>query len=170
MVFTSALVFSAPASALPAVGASRPDLRLVDAWDRTLALGATGTRPILVLYEDKESSAQNRALKDELGKLAKGDRYRSAIALLAIADVDGYDYWPIRGFVKDAIQEESVKWSTPIYCDWNGAVRSRIGLRRGTSSVILYGRDGRVRLAHEGAMPEAVRKTLISLLREEIGE
>ena len=68
-------------------------------------------------------------MKEELGKLAKGDRYKTAIALLAVADVEGYDYWPVRGFVKSAIRKESRKFGTTIYCDWDGSFRSALGLR-----------------------------------------
>jgi len=164
------LLVSTPAEALPSVGETRPDISLVDAWDRTFSIRSTGTKPILIVYEDRDSATQNKELKDDLARLAKGDRYRNAVALVAIADVTGFGYWPVRGFVKDAIQEESVKWSTPIYCDWNGKFRTSMGLKKGASTVILYGKDGRVLLAHEGTMPAEKRRTLISLLRTEVGE
>ena len=169
VLLAAGLFIASPAHALPGVGAARPDITLVDAWDRSFSIGKTGTKPILIIYEDKDSAAQNRALKGDLARLAKGDRYKNAVALVAIADVTGYDYWPIRGFVKDSIQEESVKWSTPIYCDWNGAFRSALGLKKGTSSVVLYGKDGRVLLAHEGTMPADKRRVLVDLLRAEVG-
>lgn len=161
-------LLAAPAAALPAVGQARPEITLVDAWDRPFTLGKSGTKPILVVYEDKDSATQNKALKDELGKLAKGDRYRNAVALIAVADVTGYDYWPVRGFVKDAIQDESVKWNTPIYCDWNGTFRNAFGIRRGTSTILLYGKDGKVLLSHEGAMPGEKRQELVELIRKEL--
>ncbi len=169
VILACGLLLSSPAHAIPEVGAARPEIRLIDAWDRTFSIGKTGTKPILIIYEDKDSATQNRTLKDDLAKLAKGDRYKNAVALIAIADVAGYDYWPIRGFVKDAIQEESVKWQTPIYCDWNGAFRSSLGLKKSTSTVILYGKDGRVLLSHEGSMPASIRRNLVALLRAEVG-
>ena len=69
-------------------------------------------KPVLIVYEDKSSTAQNKALKDELAQIAKGDRYRSSVALAAVADVSAYDFWPARGFVRDAIREESRKQKT----------------------------------------------------------
>jgi hypothetical protein len=156
------------ANALPNVGDGRPELRLVDAWDRTFELRATANKPILVIYEDKDSAHQNDALKDELARLAKGDRYKQAIVLLAIADVDGYAYWPVKGFVKDAIKDQSHKFGTVIYCDWTGAVRTKMGLRKNTSNVILYGRDGKVLFSAEGRMSNDQRAKLIALLRSQV--
>ena len=151
--------------ALPAVGQQRPDLRLTDAWDRSLSVPKSSGRPLLLVYEDKDSATQNKEFKDELAELAKGDRYRNAVTLLAVADVDGYDFWPISGRVKDAIKRESTKAKTTIYCDWDGAVRKATGVRRGTSSVVLYAADGKVLIAHEGPMSKADREKVFALLR-----
>lgn len=164
------LPLTGAAGALPRVGSARPDVKLVDAWERSLQLDSLKGMPVLVVYEDKESSTQNKALKDELAKLAKGDKYKKSIALVAVADVQGYDYWPVRGFVKKAIREESSKMNTVIYCDWDGGARGKLALDRGTSNVVLYGKDGKVLFAHGGAMPEAKRKELIGLLRAQVGD
>jgi hypothetical protein len=171
MVVLTALalaLLSHDARALPSVGASRPQLRLVDAWERVLDLSNVGSRPLLVIYEDKDSATQNAALKQELSELSKGDRYKTRVVLAAVADVAAYDYWPVRGFVKDAIRGESQKAHTPIYCDWDGGARRALEAKAGMSNVILYGRDGRVLFAHVGAMSEATRSNLLELLRGEV--
>jgi Bacterial protein of unknown function (YtfJ_HI0045) len=169
VLLATALV-ATTAGALPSVGDARPEVKLVDAWDRTLSVTRAANKPILVVYEDKDSAKQNQPMKDDLAKLAKGDRYKNAITLLAIADVAGYDYWPVRGFVKDAIQSESHKFSTVIYCDWDGSARNAFNVKKGVSNIVLYGRDGKVLLAHEGAMPADKRAKLIDLLRAQVGE
>jgi hypothetical protein len=153
------------AKAAPPLGATRPALRLVDAWDRPFDLSQVGGRPLLVIYEDQSSVRQNAPLKDELSRLARGDRYRSRIVLAAVADVSGYDFWPVRGFVKDAIRDESRKAGTSIYCDWSGEARRAFRAPPSTSTVILYDRESKVVFAHEGAMPAATRATLLDLLR-----
>jgi len=162
------LCFAAPADAAPREGTSRQTVTLVDAWDRQLVVAHTGTKPILVVYEDKNSAEQNIVLKRELAQLAKGGAYRTAVTLLAIADVGGYDYWPVRGFVKDAIQSESKKFDTTIYCDWDGSVRRTLGVRGGVSSVVLYSRDGKVLFAREGTLSQEERTTLFGLLRTQL--
>ena len=162
------LAFGPSARALPVVGAARPDVRLQDSWDRTISLSRLRGLPTLLLYENKDSAGENAPLKAELAELAKGDTYRRTIALVAIADVSGYDYWPVRGFVKDAIQDESHKQNTDIYCDWNGAARGALGLEQGTSNVVLYDRDGRVVFASRGALTPPRRTELLSLLRAQL--
>lgn len=169
-VIAAVCLVSLGASALPGPGEKRPEIRLDDPWDRTLSFGQYRGMPTLVVYEDKGSAEQNKALKAELSELAKGDRYKKTIALVAVADVSAYDYWPVRGFVKDAIQVESHKQGTVIYCDWTGAVRRKFDLRKGDSNVVLYGRNDEVLFSHAGPMDRARRAELIGLLRREVGD
>ncbi len=75
-----------------------------DADGKKLETKAVKGKPLLIVYEDKDASKQNAELKKELGDLAKGDKYKSKIALAAVADLTSYDYWPVKGFVKDAIR------------------------------------------------------------------
>jgi hypothetical protein len=161
-------VMGAQARALVGPGAIRPAGRVHDADDHTLDLRAINGKPILVLYEDKDSAKVNELLKADLSRLAKGDRYRSAVALVPVADVQSFDFWPVRGFVKDAIRSESKKQGATIYCDWDGNLQRAAGFKRGTSSVMLIGRDARVLFAHEGAVPADQRERLIALLRSEV--
>jgi hypothetical protein len=100
LLVAALLVRSPLAAAIPELGAAAPSVGVVDAWDRANDLRRYVGKPILVIYEDKESASVNAALKNELSALAKGDRYRSAVALFAVADVGGYDFWPVRGFAR----------------------------------------------------------------------
>ncbi len=164
------LSFGTGALALPEVGAARPTLTLTDAWDRSLDLSTLTGKPVLVVYEDKDSATQNDALKRELAALAKGDKYKRSIALVAVADVSGYDYWPVKGFVKDAIKTESNKQNTVIYCDWNGSARERLALRRGQSNVVLFDKSGKVVFSAAGTLGAEQRKRLVALLKSQVGE
>jgi predicted transcriptional regulator len=159
---------SSPALALPNEGDAAPNARLEDADGRALELKAWKGKPILIVYEDKDSATQNQALKDALSKLAKGDRYKSAVALAAVADVSSYDYWPVKGFVKDSIREESRKQGTTIYCDWSGTFRGTYRLKSGVSSIVLVGRDGHVLFAAEGAVSAGERARLLDLLKGQV--
>lgn len=150
-------------------GAAAPNARVEDADGKVLQLQTLKGKPILIVYEDRDSAKQNQSLKDDLSKLATGDKYKQQIALAAIADVSSYDWWPAKGFVKDAIREESKKQKTTIYCDWDGGFRKAYGIKRGVSNVILVGRDGKVLFAAEGAISADARKRLVSLLGEQVG-
>lgn len=156
------------ALALPAEGEKAPNASVEDADGRALEMKSLRGKPILIMYEDKDSSAQNQALKDELSKLAKGDRYKSAITLAAVADVSAYNFWPVKGFVKDAIREESQKFGTTIYCDWDASFRKKYRMREGVSSVVLVGRDGLVLFAADGALSAEKRAQLLKLLRAQV--
>jgi hypothetical protein len=164
----STLGSSSSALALPTEGDAAPNARLEDADGRAQELKAWKGKPILIVYEDKESATQNQPLKDILSKLAKGDRYKAAVALAAVADVSAYDYWPVKGFVKDAIRDESRKQGTTIYCDWSGSFRGAYRFHRGLSSIVLVGRDGHVLFAAEGVVSADQRQRLVDLLKSQV--
>lgn len=168
VLLASVTLGSNAALAVPKEGEIAPNARVEDADGRGLELKTLRGRPILIVYEDKGSATQNQALKDDLAKLAKGDRYKRSVALAAVADVSGYDFWPAKGFVKDAIRDESRKQGTTIYCDWTGDLRAAYRLKRGVSNVVLIDKQGRVIFAAEGAVPPAGRRRLIELLRAEV--
>lgn len=164
------LVGASTSEALLPFGSLRPAAHVTDADGHTLDLRSINGKPILILYEDKDSATLNVALKDDLARLAKGDRYRTAVALVPVADVQSYDFWPAKGFVKDAIRSESKKQNATIYCDWDGSFQRAAGFQRGTSSVMLLGRDARVLFTSEGPLTKDHRDRLILLLRAEVGD
>lgn len=163
---------ASPSRALPSLNDARPKVRLVDAWDRTLDIddgSVKSKKAILVVYENRETSKQNQALKDDLAKLAKEPKFAPGIAVVAVADLTAYDYWPVKGFAKDAMREESRKFGTTIFCDWDGTARSKLQLRQGFSNVVLYGKEGKVLFASEGALSAEARQGLLALVRAQIG-
>ncbi len=167
-VLTSTIALAATASALPQVGKKRPALSGGDVDGNTLDLRAINGKPTLVVYESQAAAPQNAALKAELSNLASGEAYRNSVALVPVADVEGYDFWPARGFVKDAIRSESKKLNATIFVDWKGSFRRSAGLRKDTSTVILIGKDANVRFAHEGPLSAEQRRELLQLLRAEV--
>lgn len=155
--------------ALPSVGDPLPATTVEDADGRLLALAGPSGKPILIFYEDRGSAKQNQPLKDDLSRLAHGDRYRGAVTLVPVADVGSYDFWPAKGLVKDAIRVESRKVGTTIYCDWTGSFGRALGTTKKASNVVLVGRDGKIRFARAGALSDAERARVLQLLRAEIG-
>ncbi len=168
VVLGAAQLSASPSHALIEVGAGRPPTRVLDANDRPFDVESVKGRPMLVVYEDKDHANLNVGLKDELSRLARGERYRRAVALVPVADVRTYDYWPVRGFVKDAIRDESKKLGATIYCDWDGAFGRAFALQHGTSSVVLVGKNARVLFAQDGKISAADTRRLLELLRAEV--
>lgn len=157
-----------PALALPTVGDAIGSARLEDADGHGLDIASFKGKPILIVYEDRDSAKQNDALKKELARLAKGDKYKSAVALAAVANVAAFNFWPVKGFVKDAIRAESKKQGTTIFCDWTGGFRKAFKLRDNASSVVLIGKEGNVLFAADGSISADARARLVQLLRQEV--
>ncbi len=162
------LAGSSTVFAVPREGEAAPNARMEDADGRIAELKAFAGKPILIVYEDRDSAKQNQALKTELAQLARGERYQARVALAAVADVSAWDFWPAKGLVRDAIRDESRKQGATIYCDWTGSFRGVYQLRRGVSNVVLVGKNGRVLFAAEGAVDAASRKRLFALLKDQV--
>lgn len=154
------------ASALPAPGSNAPNARAADPDGRVVDLSALRGRPVLVFYENRDSLPQNHALVQELASLrARGEEpYRSRLALVPVADVTSYDYWPVRGFVKSALRRHARAASIDIFCDFSGDFGRALGAARGQSNVVLLGPDGAVRFAAQGPLSREQRAALLDIL------
>lgn len=160
-------LFATSAFALPKVGDARPAVSLVDGWDRTMDLSKM-ERPLLLIYEDKDSANDNQKLKDELSRLEDSIHYRKSVAHVAVADVSGYDYWPAKGVVKDELKKWSARLKLVIYADFTGKARAKLAMDEGKSNVVLYSKQGKVLFARSGALSERDRADLVSRLRSEV--
>jgi len=154
------------AAALPRPGTSAPAARAQTLDAKVLDLRALRGRIALVFYEDKDSTAQNKALKDAITAQKKTHGHKLNVVIYAVADVSGYDFWPARGFVEDAIREEERKSKTSIYLDWSGTFGKSLGVKRGVSNVVLLNPDNKVVVAHSGPVPPDMRTRILDELRK----
>jgi predicted transcriptional regulator len=163
------LAASTYADALPKVGTGRPGISLANADDETFDLRAVNGKPLIIVHESKDAAGQNTGFKADLKTLtASSAVFRDGYALIPIADADGYDYWPARGFVKSAIRDESKKIGRPVYIDWTGAARKSLGVTHDKSAILIYGKDAKLKFAAEGALSEADRKLALRVLKCEV--
>jgi predicted transcriptional regulator len=157
------------AEALPKSGTSRPGIVLANADDEAFDLRAINGKPLVIVHESKDAAGQNTAFKADLRTLTTASTtFRDGYALIPIADADGYDYWPARGFVKSAIRDESKKIGRLVYIDWTGAARKALGVTHDKSAILIYGKDARLKFAAEGTLSEADRKLALRVLKCEI--
>jgi predicted transcriptional regulator len=157
------------AYAAPKEGEAAADARAEDVEGRVVETRSfRGKKTLIFFYEGKDTQQQNTRLKLDIAKLTKTDRYRSATHFAAVGDVGDYNYWPVKGIVKDKIREESKKSGWPIYCDWDGSFRSAYKLRRDVSNVVVVGKNGSVLFAAEGTVDARKRERLFSVLRAEV--
>src|SRR5581483_1601020 len=163
------LALSPPALALPPIGTHAPDLELSPVDGDPVDLASSLGRPTLIFYESRASRSQNWPFKKKLKDLvAATSRYREQVALFPIADVEGYDFWPVRGFAAGAVRAEAKRIGWPIYCDWNGDLRKALDVKPEMSSVILLDRTGKVIFAAEGPLAEKEQERILQLLKVEL--
>ena len=159
-----ALSVAERADATPKSGVGLPSVNLIDAWDRsTPAKNFAGTATI-VFYEDKDTGKTTEALKADLKKRSNPDGSGLALTVVPVADVTGYDYWPARGFVKDAVKKESKKQKTTIFVDFDGAAAKAFDAKHGEATVVVYGKDGKVIASHGGPFSESDRKAFVEIV------
>lgn len=159
--------FALSGAAAPKRGAEVPeDASLQDVEDRALSLKSLRGRPTLIVYEDKDSSKVNDALKQELAKLVEAEPTLKSVRVVAAADVSDYDFFPAKGAVKDAIRDEQKKAKTTIWLDWSGEFREKLNLDEGRSNVVLVDGKGKVRFGKSGALSKEERQTLFSAMRD----
>lgn len=157
------------AHAAPKEGEQAPDVRMEDADGRAMEMKSfRGKKTLIFFYEGKDTQQQNTALKNEISKLTKSDRYRQVTYFATVGDVSDYDYWPVKGIVKDKVREESKKSGWAIYCDWDGNFRNAYKLRRDVSNVVVVGKTGAVVFAAEGVVDARKRERLFNVIRAEV--
>lgn len=151
------VTLAAVAQAAPKVGQDVPDGRVEDVDGRELKLASLRGQTVVVVYEHKDAGQLNEAFKADLAKLPAG-----AAFVAPVADVSDYDSWPAKGFAKDAIRAASKKAGVTIWCDWKGSFREALHLPKGSSSVIVIGKTGKVLFAVDGQLDAAQRARAIA--------
>ena len=98
-----------------------------------------GTAQVLVVLPRSQVGGRNQAFKTELGRPSAG--HPAHMRVVALADVDGYAFWPAKGYVKDALRPLATDGAV-VLCDWRGAVRKSYGLKAGQSAVFVLSPSG----------------------------
>ena len=111
------------------------EAKLVDLADRPVSLRGLSGKVVVVVHQDRHSSEQNPALKERLSALLL--RYPTDLRIVALADVGGYDFWPAKGYVKDALKSLDSAGGALVACDWKGAVRKAYQLKQKHSTVFV---------------------------------
>jgi predicted transcriptional regulator len=167
-VLVAAALGSLPASACPKEGEAFANARVEDADDHALELKSLKGKPFVIVYDDRASASTSESFRKELMKVAKSAPYRSSVSVVLTANVGPYNYWPVKGVVKDAVRDSSKKQGTTVYCDWTGELRSAYHFKDGVSNVVVVGKDGHVAFASDGAPSGADQKRFFDALREQV--
>lgn len=144
-------------------GAQPADFTVHNADDKAAKLSTLRAgHPTIVFYEDKDGGDQNERFKDRLGKLQSKSASAKKVAVLAIADVKSWDFWPAKGFVKDALRDAGKKAGITVWADWSGAGRSSLSASSNASNIVLLDLAGRVAWASTGKLTTAQEDDLLN--------
>jgi hypothetical protein len=145
-----------PAPEFALEGTSGPTRRLRDYRGRV----------VILIYEDRDSNQQNNDLKRELADRARAQDLTRDVAVVPVANLSGFDFWPASGFARDAVVDIAREQGMEILMDWTNAMAGSYRFRRATSYVMVLSRSGRVLFRHAGALPPRERMRFFSVVGE----
>ncbi len=144
-------------------GAVPADFVVHDADDKSAKVSAlTKGHPTIVFYEDKDGGDQNERFKQRLGKLQGKSPTAKKVSVLAIADVKSWDFWPAKGFVKDALRSAGKKAGITVWADWSGGGRTSFSASSNTSNIIVLDAAGKVVWASTGGLTTVQEDDLLN--------
>ena len=140
------------------------DAQILDLDDKPVSLRAMRGKLVVVLHQDRYSSEQNQGFKDRLGQLVL--RYPDRLQLIALAEAGGYNFWPARRYVKDALRPLRDLGGALVACDWKGAVQRSYRIPARQSAVFVVGKDGALQALRVGTLPAADAAALLSRIEK----
>lgn len=123
-------------------------------------------RAIIVMYEDRDSNHQNDALKEELAARARAQDLTRDVAVVPVANLSGFNFWPAMGFARDAVVEIARAQGMEILIDWTGDMARAYRFRPGLSYALVLSREGRVLFRHAGTLNASARRAFFNAVAE----
>lgn len=155
----------APAGAL--AGDEPLDAVVESSSGASVRLASLWKKPTVLFYEDRDSTHLNQHVKDALFARGRERGLLDAVSVVAVANVAKYDWFPARTFVLSAVREAEQKFSTPVYCDFKGALSAAPwSLPSKTSTVLVLDARGVPVLRAKGRLsPREVEEVFAALER-----
>jgi hypothetical protein len=127
-------------------------------------------KPVILFYEDKDSTQLNLALKEELFERGKQHGLLEAAWVVAVANLEKFNFFPARQIALSYVRDEEKKVGVPILVDLQGTLGGAPwALPKKTSTVMLLDATGAVVYSYSGRLEEAERKTFFTALSRLIG-
>lgn len=110
-------------------------------------------QPAVVFYEDRWSTSLNQELKDALYARGKAEGLLDEVRVVAVANIQQYDFFPARGIATAFIRGVEAKAGIPILLDVHGTLSSPPWtLPADGGTVLLVDRGCRERFRHTGKL------------------
>lgn len=127
-------------------------------------------KPTVLIYEDHGSENQNAAFKEELSRWSKKMKLADSIQVLAIANLQKYDWFPAKQFAYSGIRSAEKEAGIPIYIDWEGSLtKEPWSLPLKSSNVLVIHPDGNVLFQRSGTLTEQDRAEALAAIQQVVG-
>lgn len=137
VLFTAAVAWSQP------VDGGVLDAPVETSDGSKTSLRTLWSKPTVLFYEDRDSTALNQHVKDELFARGKSQQMLDRVSVVAVANVAAYDWFPARPFVLSAVRDAEKKVNVTIYLDFKGTLQSAPwSLPSKTSTVLVLDSAG----------------------------
>lgn len=153
-------------AALPR-GAGPLEATLKGSGGREARLSRWRGKPVILFYEDRDSLELNSRFKDSLFERGKAQGLLDAASVVAVANLQAYDFWPARGIALSFVRDAEKKAGIPILVDLDGTLaRAPWALPPKTSNVVLLDAAGRPVFVHSGRLEDADAARFFAMLEE----
>ncbi|WP_171818315.1 peroxiredoxin family protein [Pyxidicoccus fallax] len=124
-------------------------------------------KPVILFYEDKDSTTLNSPLKETLFARGRERGLLNAAWVVAVANLQKFDFFPARQIALSYVRDEEKKVGVPILVDLDGTLGAAPWeLPMKTSNVLLLDAEGAVVFRHSGRMkPEEQEAFFVALSR-----
>lgn len=125
-------------------------------------------RAVVIVYEDRDSNRQNEALKRELAERIRGQGLEREVAVVPVANLSGFNFWPAMGFARDAVLDIARRQGSEVLMDWSGEMARAYRFRAAMSYALVLDRHGRVLFRHAGTLQSGARSRFFNAMTEAI--
>lgn len=168
-VLAAALLAASPSLATE-TQAGPMDATLRGSDGKEVALSRWRGKPVILFYEDRHSTTLNSAFKEALFQRGKAQGLLEAAWVVAVANLESFDFFPARGIALSYVRDEEKKWGIPILVDLKGTLgEAPWNLPTKTSSVLLLDGNGQVVLSYSGPMSDKDMETFFHTLGALLG-
>lgn len=128
-------------------------------------------KPVILFYEDKDSTTLNAALKAELFARGRERGLLKSAFVVAVANLEKYDFFPAREIALSYVRDEEKKAGVPILVDLKGTLgQPPLKLPTKTSTVMLLDAEGTPVYRHSGRMKPEEQDRFFAALGELVGQ
>jgi predicted transcriptional regulator len=143
------------------------DANLRNTADEQVRVSQFRGKPTVLIYEDRHAIEVNRPFKNALRALALEPGNASAVAVVAVANVSRFNFFPVRGFALSGVRDAERKARHPILIDWeNTLTRPPWNLPENGSSVLVLSPAGEVLFARSGSLSSEDQAEVFNLLQK----